>query len=779
MSKASGGLALLAAFLFSVLPISAVTPQFWEFAAQSELLKGKMKGVSLTSDGRLTLAPSYELLFDTEQAYLFSMATDSSGRTYIGSGHDGKIFRIDPNGKGTLFYKAAELDVYALAIDSRDNLYAGTSPDGKVYRISPDGKAGEFFDPEDKYIWALAFDRQDNLYVATGGRGVIYKVDKTGKATELLDSDETHIVSLVLDRDGSLIAGSSPNGYIYRISQGPGSSGRAFVLYDSPLSEVRALALDGQGNIYAAALAGAPAQAPPPAPSPAAPPTIKIGPPAGAGAEGQSARSEPQVEVQGEERVEVKVTPPVAVASPGKDTGGLKSAIYKISREGWLDTLWSSNEDLVYSLLLRPSGSGMQILASTGTRGRILAINPSDKSFAILVESTEEQVVAMVPRPAPFQDILAATSNLGKVFAMKSEQARSGWYESEVRDSRAISSWGKISWRVENGPGQTIELYVRTGNTEKPDNTWSEWTGPYRNREGEQITSPPARYLQWKAVFKASERPASGSAQPNGGEALTGINIAFLQQNLPPRIVAINILPPGIALQRIPLVAPTAPSVSISATSTLSGAGTTQTGPSQMPRRFKPAPQQRAQQGAQSFAWKAEDDNDDDLIYSIYFKAEGETDWKPLQTKLEEDYYTVDSNALPDGIYQIKVVASDSPSNPYGRGLTSELVSKPFVIDNTPPTVSPVTHRVEGKKVTVRFRAEDLASKIKQAEFSLDGGEWHLLFPADGIADSKIEEYELTLDDLGDGEHTIALRATDIVNNVGTSKLVVTIKSRS
>ena len=61
-------------------------------------------------------------------------------------------------GKGALLYDAAELDVTALVVGRDGALYAGTSPDGKVYRVDADGKAEVYFDPPDKYIWSLARD---------------------------------------------------------------------------------------------------------------------------------------------------------------------------------------------------------------------------------------------------------------------------------------------------------------------------------------------------------------------------------------------------------------------------------------------------------------------------------------------------------------------------------------------------------------------------------------------------------------------------------------------
>ena len=131
-------------------------PVIWETSGRAELLKGDARGVSISDTGVLMLAPQLTEVFNTEQAFVWSSAVDSQGNVYLGTGHDGKIYRVTADGRGSLLYDAAELDVTALAVGRDGALYAGTSPDGKVYRITADGRAEVYFDPADKYIWSLA-----------------------------------------------------------------------------------------------------------------------------------------------------------------------------------------------------------------------------------------------------------------------------------------------------------------------------------------------------------------------------------------------------------------------------------------------------------------------------------------------------------------------------------------------------------------------------------------------------------------------------------------------
>src|SRR5689334_12061167 len=108
-------------FLIAI-PLLAVSPQFWEVRTYDEFRHGKLTNLSLTSDSELILAPRFNTVFNTEQTLIWSAVTDSKGNVYLGTGHDGKVFRVDGTGKGTMIANLAELDVSALAIDSKDVL---------------------------------------------------------------------------------------------------------------------------------------------------------------------------------------------------------------------------------------------------------------------------------------------------------------------------------------------------------------------------------------------------------------------------------------------------------------------------------------------------------------------------------------------------------------------------------------------------------------------------------------------------------------------------------
>jgi hypothetical protein len=737
-------LALISTVLAISIAAWAVTPQFWENFSQADLLKGNLNHVSLTPDGRLFIASDYEPVFDTGQPYIFSMVRDQAGNIYVGTGDEGKVFKIDPQGKGSLYFQSKELDVFALALDSSGILYVGTSPDGKVYKVAAANQAAEFCNPETKYIWSMIFDSAGNLYVGTGANGTIYKVDKSGKKSTFYTCGDNHVVTLARDNNNNILAGTSPAGLIVEIN----SEGKGFTLMDTPLEEVHSLTTDRYGTIYALVSSakglGAAATAKPAAAS-----------------TGTATGAVATVTIESIITAPDKAKDTKAVTAPGseKDAANAKSAVYAITKDSGAETIYSSSEQMVYDSVLRADGS---LLIATGPKGRLLSVDTA-KQVTVISDTPEEDVTRLV---AAGDVIYAGASNQGKVYKLLPQQAQTGVFESNALDAKIVSSWGKISWRVANPGGANIEISTRTGNTDKADSSWSDWSAPYPG-PGRQITSPRARYMQWRAAFKKS----SSSGSVGSADILEKVQIAYLQQNLRPQVTSIDALPYGVELQKQASLALSSLSFVTPATTS---DGRSLNAPRERSRDRQPlSPRQVLQPGAQAFTWKAVDDNDDTLEYALYFKGDGESDWKLLEKKLTDTFYTLNAASLPDGTYRLKVVASDAPNNPYDKFLIGELVSDPFVIANTSPKLEVTDDRVNGKRVEAQFRVSVTTGRIATGEFSIDGGEWNLIFPVDGIADSTQEEYRITTPELSVGEHLLGIRASDGDGNTSTARVVV------
>ena len=245
----------LAIFLTALLQVAilpAAGTRSWELSRYGDYLAGTFENVALDREGSLRVAPSLDTVHESEQAVLWSIARAADGTVYFGTGHQGAVFKVSPEGQGELLWKAPEIEVFALASGPDGYLYAGTSPNGKVYKVSSDGESEVFFDPGEKYVWSLLFDAEGHLIVGTGDGGKIYRVGTDGKGSAWFESGQRHVMSLALDSSRHVLAGTDPEGILYRVAE----DGTAFGLYDSDLPEIRSVAVSEDGSIYFAAMGG-------------------------------------------------------------------------------------------------------------------------------------------------------------------------------------------------------------------------------------------------------------------------------------------------------------------------------------------------------------------------------------------------------------------------------------------------------------------------------------------------------------------------------------------
>ena len=713
-------IAVLIVIVFGSTSAFAGEPVVWEIGSRAELLKGEARGISISDTGVINLAPEATAVFNTEQPYVWSSAIDTAGNVYLGTGHDGKLFRFGADGKGALFFKASELDVTALAIAKDGSVFAATSPDGKVYRLTSDGKSEVYFDPQDKYIWSLAILNDGSLAVGTGDNGKLYRVRATGAKPAdslLVDTNQTHVMSLAVTARGDLIAGTDPGGLVLRIS----TDGKAFALYDASLREIHALTAAADGSIYALALGDAAA-------------TVKTT----ATTATDAAAAAAVVSVSATDEAAAMSATASTPARSRNDLSNARSAVFRILPDGGTDIVWSSTTVTGFAVMANRGG----VLIGTSDKGRIYSVT-DDGRDTLLLQTTEGQVSSLINRGT---DVFAASSNQGKLIRFNATTVKEGSYESPVRDVKLVASWGRIWWRG-SGP---IELQTRSGNSERPDATWSDWSASYNDPSGVQISSPRARFIQWRAILK------SAGAANRGDAKLDEVSLAYLPRNVAPEVMAITVLPPGVALQQ-QIQMPIDPNIEASGLdATLFGLVT------QAP------PRRVFQRGARSLQWQAEDRNNDTLEYAVYYRALNETNFRLLKEHLRETFYTLDGASLADGRYVFRVLASDNLDNPATLALSGDRVSEPVDIDNTPPGIRQVGQvQTSVDRVRAVFEVEDITGRIKRTDVSVDGSAWREVFPDDGIADSGKERYSLDLALIGSGEHTISLRTFDNSNNVG------------
>src|ERR1041384_17400 len=541
--KAGLAIALVAA-LFSVCAgiATAEHTRRWRQSTYEEFLKGTTHGIAVRSDGRLELAPKFSQLAEADASYLWSVKLDSKGTPYASGGSPAKVFRLDTNGKAATAFESSELSAQAIAFDAKGFLYVATGDKGQIYAVTPDGKSELFY-----------------------------------------TSDEAHIRVIAFDGKGNVIVGTEPSGRILRLTKAEGTgAANGFVLYEASKREVTALAVGQDGSIFAAAI----------------------------GERQHNAAVSPAI-TTGTTTTMVTAGGSVTVVSPAQGTGQpqtpfvpfppqISSGIYKIAPDGAPEELWTSRDDVVYSLGIGGDG---RLLAGLGNTGALLAIDGKG-ILAQLAKAGSAQITGIARNGTG--KIFLCTANPGKLIALGPEYEPEGTYESRSFDTQLFSRWGRAEWwgpeeplgktannEASNRKNPRLEIFVRSGNTEDPGKEWSKWYGPYVT-SGTQIEAPSARFVQWKAVI------------PDGrpGDGIEWVSIGYEPKNVAPVIDGIALQEPGVRAQAppnlVPAGAPTA-TLKFPPAQPFGGAVLNQAQTSNPPK-FEAPPQATVQKGYQTVA---------------------------------------------------------------------------------------------------------------------------------------------------------------------------------
>jgi hypothetical protein len=681
----------------------AVETQKFTKETYDDFAKGDARGVSIGEKGGLRLAPAVKKTCDVGLSIAWSAARDSKGHVYVGGG-EGKVLRIGSDGKPETFFTAKEIEIRALAVDAKDNVYAASSPDGKVYRIAPDGKSSVFYDPPDKYIWALAFDGAGNLFVACGSKAAIYKVSPTGIAEKYFASDETNILSLGFDKQGRLLAGSHPGAYLYRFD-GPD---QGFVIHAASAKEMKAIASDAQGNVFALALGESEPVA--------APATVTL-----AGG---------------------------ATVKPEEKKPTRKSELYRVHPDGYAELLWTGRDITGFSLA---AGADGVALIGTGDKGVIYSVR-GRQEIATVARLEGQQVTSLLP--AGQGSWVAVTSNLGAVWSFATNRAAEGSWESEPLDARVFSTWGLAVVKGAIPTGARVSISSRSGNTEKPEKTWSDWTDAGKSGENYELKSPAARYLQLRVKL--------GGDRVAHGPTLDRLTVYYTPRNVRPVFGRLTVHDAGSGLQKV-----TQPDPPAMGTLDMMVASTARRDPMDVARKQRT--QIVNQPGLRTASWTVGDMNYDPLTFDVYLRAEGETSWKLLAEKISDLFFTFDTRSFPDGYYRLKIVATDATGNAPGKGLTASIESTAFAVDNTAPAIT-VHHAEIGKDgvLAAKFTVTDTLTTMALVEVSTDGRDWFPVQADHSQVGARSQDFTVRLP----GAKSAFIRARDEAGNIGAARAV-------
>jgi hypothetical protein len=794
------GLTVCASAIF-IPPVMAVSTSHWTHGNESDFKAGTLHNVVVTNLGDVKLSRAIQTIEeqDPDVTSVNALAQAPDGTVYAGTGPKGKLLAIKSDKVTTVTTLDATVDILSLAFDGNGALLIGTGGEaGRIYRVDHAGdKPKQIFAADGvQYIWALQQTPDGNLYAATGPNGQVFEIKADGTNSEIYKNDENNITSMVSDGKDLLYLGTDPNALVIRLNR---KSKESFILYNAAESDISALVLDKDGNLYAATgeagqksppsqengdkskngrpeqdlgntpIPAVPAPAPPappvmPNPNPGEPKPIpkQIGfapasdlplmldilpakpaddpnTPGGAG----TPNGAPDAPAGPDGAPGSGPPGGVMPADNGDAAQGNGNAIYKIDKDGFVTEVFR-DQVVIYSMVEQ---NGV-LLVGTGSDGNIYQVNPAAEETVVLAKVDAKQVTCLLP----LQDgrVLTGLANTGGISAMTSGYATDGTYISPVLDATQVSRFGKIQLHGQLPDGTSLKVSTRSGNVKDSNSPgWSKWSDDADATEFMPIAAPSARFLQYRLTFATQK--ASESA------VVDHVDVAYQIPNMAPVIKAIKVVEnPGGD----------------------NGSGNGPGGP-QQPQIQTHGPDSggggpKPEKGVMTIVWDAADPNNDNLLYSLYFRTEPRGPWILMKDKLKETNYDWDTKTVADGRYQVKVVASDAPSNPPGTEKTASRVSEYLVVDNTPPTIGDLDAKVTASSAKIDLRAQDATSIVAGVEYTVDSSDdWQLVLPSNKIYDSPDETVSFTIDKLTPGQHQVTVRATDSHGNQALKTVVV------
>ena len=711
----------LALLLAAAVPAGAASTRLSTTASAREFLAGDLDGTTLTSDGRLTLGPVFTPRAWPEEAagaVVFGAASDSSGRVYVATGGGlGRLYVSEPDGTVRVLFEAEAANVTAVAVGPRGEVVCGTSPGGRIWRVDPNAKepgmAGTLVgETGEAAVWALAFGPDGTVFAGTGTKGRIWKVGKDGKASLHAEVEDTHVRSLLVEPDGTLVAGTSDRGLVLAVS----ADGKVRTLHDFSRPEVTALAAAPGGAVLAVATAVEVPQLSQQRSEPKRPTAPAASQPG----------ATPEPVPQGSVSV-TATTSPVRPSTPPPASREGNAEVVLIAADGFVEPGWILPEETVYGA--RWDEARGALLLSTGPRGRVYSLRA--RTLRLEAQVDQKQVVSTPAVPGGFAVVVATSPGVLRPAERKGE--RKGTYLSSVRDAGRLSRLGSVRYEGTVPKGASVVLSARSGNSDKPDGTWSDWV---RVGPSDVVPLPAARYFQWRAEL---------SAGPSGeAPVVERVETSWSERNARPIVEAVAVLEPGAVFPRAG--AASGPAV-LSVTNPDENGAFAGLEP---PKEGPDAPGKKLfRKGFRTVTWKGTDPNGDALRYDLEVRREGSSTWVAIRRDVEDAFVSFDTAPLPDGRYRFRVTASDKASNAEGEALAASEESDVAVVDGTPPVLTIVERKVDGERVSLRVKAADALSPLSRAEGTVSADRWRPLAAEDGALDGREESLTFSLPKTG------------------------------
>ncbi|HOJ49689.1 MAG TPA: fibronectin type III domain-containing protein [Spirochaetota bacterium] len=618
------------------------------------------KNISIDKSGKIMLSPEIKNIFNTESLIVFDIKKINN-YLYVATGNKSFLYKIDLSAEKIdesnikVVYKGKDIAVSLLEYDGKNNLFFVESNTIYSYNIDTE-KIEEFASLKDeniKYIWAMVY-LNNKLYVSTGENAKIIMIEGKGKVKTIFENNnENHFLTLVYNNtDNSLYFGSEGLGILYRMSL---KDMKTESLYDTYEDEISSIYIDKDAVYFCTS---------------------------------SQVRKKVGLDFDYTDSFKKQEKPKETQDKESAKQPKLKNSVYKYEK-GKIYKLFTLDETVFYTLT---KIEDKILVGASG--GSIYLYNLKNSFLSLHSKILDEQIVKIIPDK---KNIYVASGNLGKIYKIGLSYSNTGEAISNIIDLESISKIGKAIIKSSIPKDSNIMLYIRGGNTEDIDNTWSEWKGPYTYQNEINLGIEKSRYIQYKIIFNTKNLEVT--------PIIEYIIQIYSPQNRSPSISYFN----------------------IKTTKTLDK-------------------NQRGQKSELTLEWNAYDADRDTLEYKIFFKKEGNNQWLPLVENIyNTNSFTFDSSLLPDGYYNFKLVVSDSPTNTYEEAEISEETTPLYLIDNTPPIIEITKYQEVGGNIRLEGIIEDNAGIVSKAFYSINAKEWIFFKPSDEIFDSSKETFIITI----------------------------------
>ncbi|HEX4125607.1 MAG TPA: hypothetical protein VHY37_12830 [Tepidisphaeraceae bacterium] len=735
---------------------------------------------------------------------IFSLCAEPNGNLLIGTGGAmGRVLELTPGSSKPkeLFRNDAAQYVWAIVRSDDRKIYAATGPSGKIFEIDPNGASKVLLDTGENNVLCMIGDGKDTLYAGTSGHGLVYRINrKTGDSFILYNAAETDVQTLALDAKGNLYAGTAQ---AKDESQQQESSDTSTERNGHPEEAETGVPIAPQQPHNPP-----PAPAPAPNPNPGEPhpipkttgtsasPIIPVRPILGddirrvhiikdlvvspyenAGAHIVPADDDPgdggggggggdnpgpphgpippvpgpqtQPANAGQQRPSEENPAPTGEPQPEGN------AIYKIDPRGFVTEIF--RQPVLVMGMIEYNGV---LLVATGSNGQVYQVNPDAQETEVVAKVESKQVTCLLP--AKDGNIYLGFANVGGVATMSSGYADKGTYTSSPLDASQISQFGQMQLHGTLPPGTALTVATRSGNVKEPiEKGWSAWSAETPAKQFLQVTSPSARFLEYRLTFTSN----AGKSTP----VVQDVSIAYQTPNLAPVVKAVKIVNPAAPDQSNGNAA-NGPANGGGDSDSGGGGGGNGGGGGPPAVRFPPTRHL-------TITWDSSDPNNDNLVYTLYFRLVGTSEWIVLKDKLSDTSYDWDTRMVADGRYEIKVLASDAPSNTPADAKTAARISDPVVVDNTPPVIGEITTTIAGATAHIDTTVADATSVVGEVDYTVDSAkDWRFVLPVSNIYDSAEARMSFDVPGLTPGKHQITLRATDTHGNQSFATVFVIIE---